>query len=360
MKKVGIFMFNIFQFGGIERIVSLLVNDLMETNRYEIEVISLFKTSDKPFFELNENVKVNNIFEKPFNLRNKFINALYGCIKFAKNNSYDTIITAGMGYVPISRLAFRGMKHIAWEHSNVNIGKKLGITWIGRNIACRYMDQVVVLTKRDFDNYKRKFPDIINLKQIYNPIEYEISDCEYNIESKKIISCGRLTYQKGFDMLLEVAKIVFTQHPTWEWHIYGDGEEKTALINKIAEFNLQDNIILKGAVNTMEGVYKDYSIFVLSSRYEGFGLVITEAQSYKLPVVSFNCDCGPDELVENNVNGYLIDGYNIYEMAKKICELITDESKRMLFSTNTSLNKEKLSRSVFRENWIELIDNLED
>jgi glycosyltransferase involved in cell wall biosynthesis len=354
---VGIFMLNAFQFGGIERVVSLLTNELINTEKYEIEIISLFKTNKSPFFSLDERIRVSNIFEKPFDLRKNFVKAVRGSRKFAKNNKFDVLITAGMGYVPFTWLAFRNTRHISWEHSNISIGNKFGITWLGRQIAYRYMNDIVVLTKRDLNNYKKQFPKVKNIKQIYNPAEYEISKSDYNVESKKILSCGRLAHQKGFDILIDVAKKVLYENPDWQWDIYGDGEDRPALEKKISDNKLEDKVVLKGSVKSMRGIYERYSLFVLTSRYEGFGLVITEAQSYKLPVVSFNCNCGPDELIEHNVNGYLIDNFDLNEMARKISDLIKDKEKRMMFSSETSLKKDKLKIEVFKNKWENLIDN---
>lgn len=357
MRKISFFVLNIFQIGGIERVVTILANNLVNQERFQVEIISLFKTSNNPAFKLDKRVTVQYIFDKPLIIRKNFVKIIKGCRKFAVDADVDILITAGMGYVPVSWLSFKPNKHIAWEHSNITIGKRFGITWFGRQIARKYLDYIVVLTERDMNNYKKVFKDKVTVKHIYNPIEFETSETSYNADIKKIISSGRLAKQKGFDLLVDVARIVFSKHPEWTWDIYGEGDERILIEEKISNYGLEKNVFVKGFVNDIKKVYSDYSFFVLTSRYEGFGLVITEAQSQKLPVVTFDCNCGPSELVINGNNGYLIENGNISMMAEKICNLIEDRDKRIEFSMKAHLDKDKLRLDYFVRAWKELIES---
>ncbi|WP_394121303.1 glycosyltransferase family 4 protein [Planococcus donghaensis] len=357
MRKVSIFVLNIFQVGGIERIVTILANNLIKDPKFNVEIVSLFKTSDKPSFNIDERIVVKNIFEKSISIRKNFIKIVKTCKEFAAREDVDVFITAGMGYVPITWLSFNANMHIAWEHSNLTIGKRFGITWLGRQIARKYFDVIVVLTEQDMNNYKKQFNDEVNIKHIYNPIEFESSQIQYKSEDKKIISTGRLSRQKGFDILVDVAAIVFSRYPEWSWHIFGEGEQQVVIEEKISSYDLGNHVYLKGFTKDIKNVYKDYSLFVLTSRYEGFGLVITEAQSQKLPVVAFDCNCGPRELILNDTNGFLIENGNVEKMAEKICELIADKEKRIQFSNNTSLDKEKLRLENFVNDWKKIIEN---
>ncbi|MFR2767087.1 MAG: glycosyltransferase [Thomasclavelia sp.] len=111
-----------------------------------------------------------------------------------------------------------------------------------------------------------------------------------------LLSVGRLTSQKGFDLLLEVAKIIFNNETDWKWLIVGEGEERENLEKKIKQYNLEKKVMLVGNKTNIDDFYNKSSIFVLTSRFEGFGLVITEAKAHHLPCVSFrNVRRGPSE-----------------------------------------------------------------
>lgn len=226
----------------------------------------------------------------------------------------------------------------------------------GRKIAAKYADKIVVLTKKDMQMNIDKYRTRSKIVQIYNPIEeIELSD-EYSLTSKKIVSCGRMQYQKGFDILVDVAEKVLKKHPDWEWHIYGDGMQKEMLENLIKEKGLEKNLKLMGRTNNMNALYKEYAMFVMTSRYEGFAMVNIEAHFAKLPIVSFNCNCGPDEIIQDGVNGYLIDCFDIDKMAEKINYLIENPDLRVEMSNNTSLDKEKLKMENIIKEWEKILE----
>ena len=192
---------------------------------------------------------------------------------------------------------------------------------------------------------------------IYNPMENgDSTSCD--IKAKQLISVGRLTYQKGFDMLCEVAKDVLKDNPEWKWIILGDGEDKEKLESKIKEYNLQGKLILKGKVSNVEDYYKNSSLYVMTSRFEGLPMTLLEAKSYKLPIVSFNCLTGPSEIVRNNINGFLIETGNIAAMVNKIDLLLSDINKREEFSNKSNLDIEKFKLKPIVDKWENILINL--
>lgn len=129
---------------------------------------------------------------------------------------------------------------------------------------------------------------------------------------------------------------------------------------KIIEYNLENNVILKGATNPilLYNQYSNYIIFVLTSYREGLPLVLLEAKANKLPIVSFDIETGPNEIVENNVNGFLIEKYNIKEMAIRINELLKNKELRQKFSNNTYKNINKFKQDTIINEWINLINSI--
>lgn len=354
MKKISFFVYDIFQMGGIEKVVTLIANEL--SAKYDVEIISLYKRSDKPFYKLNDKIKVFNILEKQLNpIKLYYPYLIYKTKRALKNYKTDVFICAGMGYVGLNIFMRKRSKYIAWEHLTSKEGKIGGIMWLGRVLSAKYADKIIVLTKKDMELNIKKFKTQNKIVQIYNPLEVIEQNADYNKESKLIVSAGRLTYQKGFDFLVDVATKVFEKHPDWEWHIYGDGEEKENLQKLIDKRNIKDKLILKGKTNKMNEIYKDYAMFVLTSRYEGLGIVLLESHFAKIPIVSFDIDFGPNEIIQDDINGYLIKPFNIDEMANKINYLIENPNKRIEMSSNTLKNKEQFKMENIITKWSEII-----
>lgn len=129
---------------------------------------------------------------------------------------------------------------------------------------------------------------------------------------------------------------------------------------KIIKYNLENNVILKGAVNPIlvYDQYSNYTMFVLTSYREGLPLVLLEAKANKLPIVSFDIETGPNEIVEDNVNGFLIEKYNIKEMAIRINELLKNKDLRQKFSNNAYKNINKFKQDTIINEWINLINSI--
>lgn len=182
----------------------------------------------------------------------------------------------------------------------------------------------------------------------------EFSKCE----NKKIISVGRLDSQKGYDILIDVWNIISKKYPDWVLEIYGDGPEKENLQNKINKLGLEKSFLLKGAVKDIQDKYLESSIYVMSSRYEGMPMVLLETMACGLPVISFDCPCGPKDIIKNNENGFIVKFGNIEQMAEKIEELIIDEEKRKLFGKNARKNIQRYSQDKIMNQWKELFEEL--
>lgn len=342
--------------GGIPRVVSYLANVLAKND--DISILSL-EGNDKPLeipYEIEEHIHIDFLFEKIDNYRRHYLRIRNEIRKYLCTNTYDVVIVSGMDYVPF----FIGMKKkyiktrfIAWEHSNYTIGKKFGLKWFGRKVALKEFDDIVVLTKRDEKLYNEKEKTHGKIIQIYNPDFVENSNEPYNCNSKKIISCGALTYQKGFDYAIEVAKDVFKVYPDWSWDIWGEGEDRKKLEEQIKIANLSNNIFLRGFDKNVIKKYPNYAFFVLTSRYEGFCMVLLEAMKCGLPVVSFDCNMGPDEIIRKN--GFLVPCFDTSCMSEMILKMIDAGEKRKEFSRESKEAIKRFSKKVFITSWKSVI-----
>lgn len=192
--------------------------------------------------------------------------------------------------------------------------------------------------------------------QIYNfsPIKTDKSGL---LNKKQVLAIGRLDAQKGFDLLIDSWEIVHQNNSDWILNIYGQGEWKEMLEEKIRSKSLQENIFLKGISNNVEEIMLDHSIFVLSSRYEGFGMVLAEAISCGIPCVSFDCKEGPSEIL-NVDSGILVQENDIQGLANGIIKLINNEDLRANMGKIAKENSLQFSKERVMNEWLRLFQSL--
>lgn len=341
---------------GIVKVVLNLVGEL-EKEGYEITVLSFRELSDEKNFreQLPDSVKLRSLGINKYAGKSIFFSMIPKVKKFFRKNSYDRIIISGMEFVlPFFLSGLDSGRLIAWEHRNFYAGPFLRMEWLGKRIAGRYFGAVVTITKKDARIYE-KHNHKANIRQIYNVSAVEIGKKEYDDKSKKILSVGYLDAVKGFDMLVDAAKIIFEKHPQWCWDIYGEGAEREHLEQKIRENGLENHVFLKGYSSCIREVYSEYALYGMTSRSEGMGMVIVEAQKAGLPVVSFDILCGPSDVIEDGKNGYLIKPFDIREMAEKINRLIEDPKLRKEFSDHSQMKHEKLETAFIVGRWKQLL-----
>lgn len=359
MKKVIFIIPSVFTNGGMERVTIQIANELSKLEKYKIGILSLSNSRDNPKYRIDSSVSVNSLPFDKFSLRKNWLHAANELKKQFSDNFEGIVVVDDVGYtIPVYHAlkSNKKIKLICWSHMNYSNGRVGGFAWFGKRLAVSKFDKLIVLTKED-KSYYRGLNKRNNIVQIYNPMNEGITKSSYNKESKKIISCGRLEKIKGFDILIDVAKKVFSKYPDWSWDIYGNGPEEKKLKEMIISSGLQDHVILKGFVNNILDIYKDYAIYVFTSRREGCPMAMIEAQQSGLPMVSFDFKCGPRDLITENINGYIIKNYNTELMAERISQLISDEELRQKFSDNSLNNYDELKMDYVLKKWQTLFDN---
>ena len=347
--------------GGTERVLSIIANELSkQKNKFNIHILSITNENNTSYFNLENEIKNDRILKsKDVNFKKQYFQIVKGIRHYIKENNIDILIDveviASLFSIPATR--FTKTKLISWEHFNFYEDNGSHLRIYARKLAARFSNCIITLTEHDKQNYLNNLDIKGKVEYIYNPIE-EVDDIECNIKSKQIISVGRLTYQKGFDMLCDVAKVVLKDNKGWKWLILGDGEDKDKLRSKIKEYGLENKLILKGNVSNVEEYYKNSSLYVMTSRFEGLPMTLLEAKTYKLPIVSFNCLTGPSEIVKNNVNGYLINPENVEAMSNKLNILMNDENKLKEFSNNAQIDIEKFKLKPIIERWEKVLIRL--
>lgn len=364
--------------GGIERITIDKANYFSE--KYEIYIITTDFNEKNSFFEINKNVRIIDLGINYYEDKNQkfikrkinYLKKLY-CHKKRLKEKLDVIkpdLVISLGKQERKFLPFLDdcSKKIREFHfaKNVRIHRaisdKKNIFWRTRAYLGTYLeriylkkyDKVVVLTFEDLKKHNLK-----NVEVIHNFIQ-KIPDERINyLQNKRVISVGRLEKQKGFDFLIKAWEKVHENNPDWILDIYGEGEEKSSLLKMIRELGLEDSIFLRGATKKIEEKYQESSIYVMSSRYEGLPLVLIEAMANGLPLISFECECGPKDIIYNREVGVLVEYQDIKMLSQKINELIKDENLRKIMGKNGKQDvKQRFKKEVIMEQWENLFNSL--
>lgn len=358
MKNVCFLIGNLNDSGGTERVTSLIANKLCEDNRYNIFILSLWE-GQKPFFSLNANIKTYSLY----NIKPSFKKQLFPTIKkirkFVKDNKIDILIDVDsiLCVFTVPALMSLNINHICWEHFNFNANLGVKLRDIGRKLAARYCDYVVTLTKKDKELWEQHLSTInAKIVPIPNPSPYENIINAPSLDFKIVLAVGRLTSQKGFDLLIEAWSLVCQNRQDWILRIVGDGEDEAMLKNLAQELGVANFIEFLPSTRDIEQYYRSASLYCMSSRYEGLPMVLIEAQMYGLPIVSFDCDTGPSDVIENKKNGFLVKPESIEELAEKISMLINiDNDVYKEISNACKLRSEDFLIVKIINKWIDIL-----
>ena len=233
------------------------------------------------------------------------------------------------------------------------ISAKIG-DFIDYKLSINRYNSIVVLTEQDKNENWENNKKIIAIPNPIKSLPYKTS----TIENKKVIAAGRLTHQKNFASLIRSWNSVVNNHPDWSLEIYGNGAEYNNLLTLISNLKLEKHVFLKGhSYNILEEM-ANASIFTLTSTFEGFGLVIVEAMSCGLPVISYNCPCGPKDIISDGTDGFLVPLNDEQCLAEKINLLIENEALRKQMSEAALIKSQKFTAKEVISIWMNLFNTL--
>lgn len=374
----------LYSAGGVERIVSYKASYLAEQLGYDITIIVTEGKGRECFFPLSDKVRVIN-FELGFEdlwkatfLRKVFL-YLSKQRKYKKKLSAELMriqpdITISMlrreinfltslkdGSKKIGELHVNRANYRNFEANDSNALKRLFAKFWMRSLVgkLKSLDQLVVLT----DKSKASWPELSNVTVIPDPISMPIirvkeRSCKGVRSTKRVVTIGRYVYQKGYDLLLKAWAEVEKHYTDWTLDIYGMGDQ-TEYRQLMADLCIDvDRCHLNGPVDDVGEVYKDSSIFVLSSRFEGFGLVLVEAMACGLSVVSFDCPAGPDEIITDGYDGLLAPSGDVKFLAQKLMLLMADEKLRTRLSQNARQSAQRYEMYSIAGKWVDLFNKL--
>ena len=337
--------------GGTERITAMLANALCEDN--DVFIYSL-RLEDKVVYYSLDNRVHHEVLKNKDN-KAKIHNHIRQIHSIVKEKHIDWIINVdvGMGFYGILAAKGTSARVITWEHANFYNNWNSRIFPYLRRFAAKHSDVMVVLTEMDKRNYEINIRNHAPVYVIPNPAVTH--DFNYDINSKIILSAGLLLPIKGYDKAIEVAKNVLPECPEWKWIICGDGSERNHLQKLIEDADLSEQMLLLGNIENMDEQYQKAAMFVMTSEMEGLPMVLLEAKSWGLPLLSFDIMTGPSDIIADGANGYLVPAGDIKSMSDKITLMIEDKGLRKSFSAKSQKDMDKFLFDTIIEKWKELL-----
>lgn len=360
--------------GGVERVLTIKANYLAEQLGYDVTII-LTEGKGKPLaYPLSNKIKVINLnvnFEEMWEcsfwkkvllyLRKQraYKRKLKAELMRIRPDITDSLLRREINFITkikdgskkIGELHVNRANYRNFEVNETNWLKELFAKFWMRNLTghLKQLDKFVVLTEED----KAAWTELNNVVAIHNPVSFKPVGIS-PLTEKRVIAVGRYVYQKGFDMLLQAWKKVEEQCPDWELVVYGDGDRSP--YERLAEELGIDKrrCHLNGPTADIQKEYINSSLFVLSSRFEGFGMVLIEAMVCGLPVVSYACPCGPKDIIKDGEDGLLVENGNVDALADAVCRLINDEPLRqsMAHAGRTNVSRFSIDHIAIQWQWL--------
>lgn len=360
MKKIAILTTNIGNSGGTERVVSFVANNF--SKKYDVTVYSMVKTSISTFYELDSKISIRylNLYQYEHEKRVLFktIKKVWNTISFfykLKNIDADIIIgTSKSINIYLSLLSFFFKKKIiGCEHFAHNAPMSKFIKTI-RLVAYKRLDRLIVLTLFDYNYYKSKG---IKTEIIPNAIPFQINQRPEH-RAKIILAVGRHSIQKRFDLLLRIwLKAKLYEHG-WQLKIIGDGELFDRNKSLAIDLGIAESVFFEPPTKDIVDEYLNASFFVMTSEYEALPMVLIESMYCGLPCIAFDCDTGPRDIIEDNVDGFIVPFGNIELFSQKMIWLSNNDVILKEMSTSAVLNISRFSAQTIYEKWNGLIRHI--
>lgn len=363
---------------GVARVLTMKANYFAEQFGYNITIIITEGKGKPVFYPLSDKIHVINLdlnFEELWHRSFLSKSILY----LRKQRKYKRLVTNELmklrpditvtllrreinfinqikdgsrkiGEMHVLRSHFRN-----FEKNDTNFLKELFAKyWMYRLIGqLRQLDRMIVLTEKDCQTWT----ELDNVIAVPNPLPMMPKSVS-SLTEKRIIAVGRYYQEKGFDLLLDAWSKIYKNHPDWRLEIFGDGDKENYEAIRDHLGIPASCCILNGRTNQIEQEYLKSSIYVCSSRFEGFGMVIVEAMACGLAVVSFDCPWGPSSIIADGEDGLLVEDGNTDKMAETLAELMDNPDKQRMLSNHAVHNVQRFQMDRIAAQWKDLFESL--
>ena len=368
----------LYMAGGVERVLTLKANYFAEHFGYDITII-LTEGKDKPlFYPLSDKIKVVNLnigfeglwtcsFAKKIFIylkkQRKFKNALTKELMRIRPDITISLLRREINFIndikdgsrKIGEMHINRANYRNYNTERVSLLKKLFAKFWSSNLLhhLQKLDKLVVLTERD----RESWVELSNVVTIPDPLSLSPTTSS-SLTEKRVVSIARYSHEKGIDLLLKAWSMVQKQISDWRLDVYGDGD-RTHYEQLVDELQIdRERCCLHARTDDVEKEYRISSIFVLSSRFEGFGMVLTEAMACGLPVVAFDCPWGPRSIIADGKDGLLVEKGNVKALADALARLMSDENLRRSMAEAGVRNVQRFSLNSIAGRWKSLFESL--
>lgn len=344
--KILVFISKLYG-GGAERVASILLNHLSNNNDVTVAV---FNNNEKTY-HLNDRIKILDLYKGKI-VRPYQLNRIVKCRKTIKKVNPDIIISflVGLNRFVIVANSFTHKKLILSEQTSIQAKQPLW-EWLTRHTLYQFATRVVFVSKSDCDyaNWLK------NKTFIYNPLSCSIIDKQHQRE-KTIVAIGsqRRWHVKGFDLLIQAWAKIAKSHPDWKLQFVGTNDNNY-ICDLVNAFGLGNQVDFLGWADEIDKVLQTKSIYVLSSRREGFPCSLLEAMSQGCACVAFNCKTGPNEIIADGKSGLLACNGNVDDLAAKLQIMIKNENLRQQLSDCAIEEVKRFDKELIMKQWDELI-----
>ena len=345
--------------GGVQRIISIKTDYFIKNFGYKIDILSV-NVGHSLFFDFNKNIDFHFI-ELKSGKSSRFLEYRKQVQKHIDYLKPDCIIVCDFGLKGFAiPLMIKTKIPIVFEahgskFNESNYFKKNLFSKISHNLKYKYKD----FCANKFDFFVALSKESLNEWSVKNGIVIPnslntVNNISSNLNSKKAITIARHSYEKGLDRLLKIWKLVVEKHPDWQLEIYGSKTKDLGLEQLVNHLEIAMNVSFFEPVKNIQQKYQEASVCLMSSRSEGFPMVILEAMSAGLPVIAFDCPIGPRVLIENNYNGFLIPNDDFETFSNKIIGLIENKNVAIKMGENAKLSIQKYDIDLVMKKWNEL------
>lgn len=363
--------------GGMERVLVNKVTYLVEKLHWDVSIVTTDQKERPAFYPLPSGVKLIDLginysddnskgtlkkISCYLYRRRKHKKRLEALLQQEKADIVVSLYPSESSFIPDIQDGSKKVLELHYcKFFRLQYGRNGLLGWIDKwrtkqdERIVRRFDKFVVLTHED-RGYWGKLPNI----EVIPNAALHVSDTYSDVSKHRVIAVGRLDYQKGFDRLIEAWEIVQkdNRYSDWQLDIFGQGEWLDMLQKMIVDLKLSGTVHINKPTNQIEQEYADSSLIVMTSHYEGFGMVLVEAMACGVPAIAFDCKCGPKDIIQEGVNGLLVPDHDIAGLARAMMRLMENETLRKRLSENAKAIVNTYSEEVVMNKWVSLFTSL--
>lgn len=348
--------------GGLERVLSVKASYLADVLGHEVHIVVLNNKGASLFYEFSAKIQLHHVVVNgnPISYVSQYVKGMRDIVSTLKPDVISVCDDGLKGFflpLLLPKIPIIYERHVSKQmafgvHPSLLKRLRVGLQLQLMTRLGRTFDKFVVLTQDNLNEWK-----LPNAVVIPNPLSF-YPETQSVLTNKTVIAVGKHTYQKGFDRLLQSWAVIQQTQPDWILEIYGKFDEQHHLQQLAKKLNIKNSVRFFEPVPDIASRFLFSSVFAFSSRFEGFGMVLIEAMACGVPCVSFDCPCGPSDIIRSGEDGFLVANNNTDDFTQKLLQLIENQELRNKMGAQAKINVQRYLPEVVVKQWDELFRSL--